>query len=211
MLATKIQEFFDHNEGTASSPTVEWEGFMVVLRGACRQAEVELRPMILRELEAAAHDYIDAEQQVTDDPLLLPSSCLFWEMKAWLLEHLQSLDFASYSAKTHAEGDRSGLVLARLASRDTKQALVLELRSSDDSFLHSHLEIHGAFMAYYSNFYNLAPLALGEFLDPVQLLWLMQVERVNLDVPPYSPEHRLQDIEPVTGLQGSVSLAAPDP
>ncbi|KAJ1172947.1 hypothetical protein NDU88_004789 [Pleurodeles waltl] len=117
-LGVAIPEYFEHNEGTASSGLLEWDAFKVFIRGHCLGTQCNLRCSIEGDLIQVERSVLRLEGEVagglTEDQRLSAARAV----PRSLLERLRCLNYTAHSARTHASADRAGKLLAWLTRRD---------------------------------------------------------------------------------------------
>ncbi|KAJ1141670.1 hypothetical protein NDU88_007998 [Pleurodeles waltl] len=74
---------------------------------------------------------------------------------------LQKFDYRHYTARLHAEGDRSSRLLSWLLKGEQQHSTINAIRLDEGSILNTQLEINKAFRQYYATLYKSGPPALG--------------------------------------------------
>ncbi|KAJ1193214.1 hypothetical protein NDU88_002519 [Pleurodeles waltl] len=81
-------------------------------------------------------------------------------------EGLRSFDYKIYTEKTHADGDQTGRLLARLANPAQRRSLIVKLNRSSGEPLETQEEINACFASFYwSLYHSRLPMTLPNKLD----------------------------------------------
>lgn len=128
-IKTGITQYFQEKEGTPTSPIAEWEAFKLVLWGLCIAKMVGVRKTLLNEVEAAEVKLRSAEKESYENRGTQEKVLEAREALAVQMETLRSFDYKKYVAGVHAEGDKTGSLLAWLANPNARGTPILGLKT----------------------------------------------------------------------------------
>ncbi|KAJ1204909.1 hypothetical protein NDU88_000344 [Pleurodeles waltl] len=185
-LAEGIESYFKINAKSASSRAVEWDGHKVVIRGLCMSASGGVRRTLITELHGVEERLWEAERRVEGGGGDMKEVT---ELKTQWTEtdaRLRKFYYRHYTARMHAEGDRSSILLSWLVKGEQQHSTINAIRLDTGGIVNTQREINEAFRQYYATLYKADPLSeeqLREFLQTSQLTCLMEAQLLDLEKP----------------------------
>ncbi|KAJ1118887.1 hypothetical protein NDU88_007074 [Pleurodeles waltl] len=194
-LAKCLSDYFALNKNTTTARTTEWDAHKVVIRGHCLAASLGVKRMLNRELLEIESKMRKVETEATTSVTSLETlnslKSDYKEADARLSRH----DYRHFKAPQHAEGNRSGKLLAWLVRQPLQSSPIGAIRTHSGEVINAQAGINKSFHTYYRSLYQPTNPPNEQQLSELLSLILQNINIIDsaatLDGPITSEELRL--------------------
>ena len=186
-IGEAIEKYFQINEGTASTVSVEWDAFKTVLRGQCIGIQWNMRKQLDTQIRNVEQKLMSLEARAVTDTQVREELTEMLADRAGNMEQLRCLNFKAHAVKTHDKADKSGTILAWLIKQETTTGPITSLQTTSGNMVYTQQEIHKVMVSHYSTTYQKRPTTtkaeIMTFLSHIELPNISNEEAEEINTP----------------------------